>query len=183
MPLSTVTEHRPQLHAHAISLPRGSLIAAAVLIGFSLLAVTTARLLHWRGTVTPPAAVITELHLTFSDRSDGGIEVRDADHAQQLIYSVPPETNGFMRGVLRGLARARRNEHVGQTPAFTLTRWSDGRLTITDPQTGHSVPLEVFGPSNSLPFAKLLAADEQALSGLAAHDLQVTGSPQEKHTP
>ena len=183
MPLATVTEHRADLHAHAISLPRGSLVAAAVLVGFSLIAVTTARLLHWRGTATPPAAVVTALHLTFTDRSDGGIEVRDADYGQRLIYIVAPETNGFMRGVLRGLARARRNEHVGQAPAFTLTRWSDGRLTITDPQTGHDVPLEVFGPSNSLPFARLLEADEQVLSGAAPPAPLPASSAHEKHTP
>ncbi len=181
--MSTVTEQRPNLHAHVISLPRGSLIAAAALVGFSLLAVTAARLLHWRGTVTPPAAVVTALHLTFTDRADGGIEVRDADHGERLIYTVPPETNGFMRGVLRGLARARRNEHVGQSPAFALTRWSDGRLTIRDPQTGHEVPLEVFGPANSQPFARLLTADTEALSDATLADSVAAPSPTEKHLP
>ena len=181
--MTTLTESRPDLHAHAISLPRGTLVAAAVLVGFSLLAVTAARLLHWRGTATPQAVAVTALHLTFVDRADGGIEVRDADHGQLPIYQVPPETNGFMRGVLRGLARARRNEHLGHAPPFTLTRWADGRLTLADPQTGHSVPLEVFGPSNARPFALLLGADAQALNAAAPPDATAPRPQNETHTP
>ena len=181
--MTTLTDSRPELHAHAISLPRGTLVAAAALVGFSLVTVAAARLLHWRGTSTPPATIVTALHLNFVDRANGSIEVRDADHGQLLIYQVPPETNGFMRGVLRGLARARRNEHLGQAPPFTLTRWSDGRLSLADPQTGHSVPLEVFGPSNSRPFALLLGADAAA-TGTATSSASADSRLQhETHTP
>jgi hypothetical protein len=35
----------------------------------------------------------------------------------------------------------------------------DGRLTLSDPQTGRVVDLESFGTSNSGVFARLLAAD------------------------
>jgi len=150
---------------HATSLPAGTLIGAATLVAFSLIAVTTARLLHLRGTTAPNAAVVTALHLTFTDRAaDHAVEVRDADRGLRLIHVVPPGSNGFLRGVLRGLARARRNEHVGEAPAFTLTRWSDGRMTLADPQTGHQVPLEVFGPANAQPFMQLFADDAATVS-------------------
>ena len=109
--------------------------------------------------------MVTALHLTFTDRAtDHAVEVRDADHGDRLIHVVPPGSNGFLRGVLRGLERARRTEHVGPAPAFTLTRWSDGRMTLADPQTGHQVPLEVFGPANSQPFMQLFADAAAALS-------------------
>jgi putative photosynthetic complex assembly protein len=74
---------------------------------------------------------------------------------------VPPGTNGFLRGVLRGMARARRNEHVGEEPPFTLTRWADGQMTLADPQTGQRISLEVFGPTNARPFAQLLTDDKE----------------------
>jgi putative photosynthetic complex assembly protein len=143
------------------SLPYGVLMGAALLVGFSLLAVGTARLLHVRSAVAELAVPVRVMHLSFVDRSDGGIEVDDADHAFATIHIVPPGTNGFMRGVLRGLARARRNEHVGAAPPFTLTRWADGQMTLQDPQTGQRVSLEVFGPANSRPFAQLLTDDKE----------------------
>jgi putative photosynthetic complex assembly protein len=159
-------------HTHSQSLPAGTLIGAAALVVFSLVTVTTARLLHLRGTTTPAAAAVTQLHLTFSDRtSDHAVEVRDADHGNRLIHVVPPDSNGFLRGVLRGLARARRNEHVGQAPAFTLTRWADGRMSLADPQTGRQVPLEVFGPANSQPFMQLFADDAAAVTSSAKESI------------
>jgi len=138
------------------SLPAGVLRGAALLVGFSLLAVVAARALNLRSAVANPAVPVRVMHLSFVDRSDGGVEVDDADHANATIHVVPPGTNGFLRGVLRGLARARRNEHVGEAPPFTLTRWADGQMTLADPQTGHRISLEVFGPTNARPFAQLL---------------------------
>jgi putative photosynthetic complex assembly protein len=148
--------------AKADSLPHGALTGAALLVGFSLLAVIGARLLHLHAATADLAVPVRVMHLTFVDRSDGAIEVDDADHANATIHVVPARTNGFLRGVLRGLARARRNEHVGAAPPFTLTRWADGQMTLADPQTGQRVSLEVFGPANSRPFAQLLTDDKES---------------------
>ncbi|HVN98754.1 MAG TPA: photosynthetic complex assembly protein PuhC [Steroidobacteraceae bacterium] len=154
-------------HSHSQPLPAGVLIGAGALVLFSLATVTAARLLHLRRTAAPAAAAVTELHLTFTDRSaDHAVEVRDVDHGNRLIHVVAPESNGFMRGVLRGMARTRRNEHIDAAPAFTLTRWADGRMSLADPQTGREVPLEVFGPSNSRPFMQLF--DDAAAPAPAA---------------
>lgn len=158
-----MSSHLP--HPESPRLPRGTLIGAGFLVAFSLLAVTAARLLHLHDASTPTAAVVSELHLSFADRnSDHAVEVRDVDHGSLLIHVVAPESNGFMRGVLRGLAHARRNEHLSANPAFTLTRWADGRMTLADPQTGRLIPLEVFGPDNSRPFARLFADDASAIA-------------------
>jgi putative photosynthetic complex assembly protein len=69
-------------------------------------------------------------------------------------------TNGFVRGVLRGLARERRLNDVGAQPPFQLTRWSDGRLSLDDPATGRRIDLVAFGPTNAGAFAQLLTAPD-----------------------
>ena len=76
--------------------------------------------------------------LHFADRNDGAVEVTDAD--RHIVAVLPPGTNGFARGVMRGLARARKLEDVGQEPPFVLTRWADGRLSLDDPST-HSTSI------------------------------------------
>jgi putative photosynthetic complex assembly protein len=141
--------------SHNSALPRGAVPGAAALVCFSLVAVIAARIMHWQATPLPAASPVTVLHLSFRDRPSGAVEVRDADHDEALVHVIAPGTNGFARGVLRGLARERRAEGVGAAPPFTLTRWSDGRLTLEDPQTKRQLSLEVFGPSNAQPFADL----------------------------
>lgn len=142
-------------------MPRGLLIAAAALVGFSLLAVGTARVLHLQKVAVRLRTPVRQLHLRFADRDDGAVEVHDEDQADALVHVVPAGTNGFMRGVLRALARARRNEHVGPEAPFTLSRWSDGQMTLLDPQTGRLISLEVFGPTNARAFAQLLKMDQE----------------------
>jgi putative photosynthetic complex assembly protein len=142
------------------SLPHGALTGAALLVGFSLLSVIGARLLHLHAATAPVSVPTRVMHLTFVDRSDGAVEIEDADRANATIRIIPAGTNGFLRGVLRGLTRARHNEHVGAAPPFTLTRWADGQMTLADPQTGQRISLEVFGPTNARAFAQLLTDDQ-----------------------
>jgi len=66
--------------------------------------------------------------------------------------------DGFVRGVLRGFARARKLRGLDRDAHFVLTRWADGRLSMHDPQTGHVVALEAFGPDNAAAFARLMRA-------------------------
>jgi putative photosynthetic complex assembly protein len=149
---------------HADSVPKGALWAAATLVAFALLAATTARLLHMNATPMPHAQAVTVLQLVFRDRNDGAVEVLDATHDGALMRVLPPGSNGFVRGVLRSLARARRSAGVGHDAAFLLTRWNDGRMTLDDPSTGQHVNLEVFGPANALPFAEMFGAPELSAS-------------------
>jgi putative photosynthetic complex assembly protein len=143
----------------APSIPRAILVGAGLLVGFSLLIATAGRLLHWQATPLPEARAVTVLHLNFRDRSDGAVEVLDADRGNSVVQVLSPGTNGFARGVLRGLARQRYREGVGALPPFTLTRWSDGRMTLVDPQTDRHVSLEVFGPTNAAPFVAMFTAE------------------------
>ena len=106
------------------------------------------------------SSVVDSQSLRFEDRADGAVLVYDATD-NRLTYTIEPGTNGFVRGVLRGLVRERRADHIGPTPPFTLTRWADGRLSLDDPSTGRHVDLEVFGTTNAGDFATILIASER----------------------
>ena len=137
-------------------LPRGALIGAGVLVVSSLLMVGVARITGYRPAQPPVSSVVASYDLRFDDRADGAVLIYDT--ADRLADTLPPGTNGFVRGVLRGLVRERRADHIGPTPPFRLTRWADGRLSLDDPSTGRHVDLEVFGPTNAGAFADIVVA-------------------------
>ena len=95
--------------------------------------------------------------LRFDDRADGGVVITEWP-AGDVVAVLPPGTNGFVRGVMRGLARDRRAREIGSEPPFRLTHWSDGRLTLDDPSTGRRIDLDAFGPTNTAVFARLMGA-------------------------
>ena len=138
-------------------LPRGAIVGAGVLVISSLLLVGIARLTGYTPAQPPVSTVVERYDLRFEDRPDGAVLIYDtADN--QLTDTLEPGTNGFVRGVLRGLVRERRADHIGPTSPFRLTRWADGRLSLDDPSTGRHVDLEVFGPTNAGSFADILIA-------------------------
>lgn len=137
--------------------PRAALFGAAVLVTTSLLMAGVARLTGYVPDQPPPSTVVESYDLRFEDRADGAVLVYD-DSSGELAYTVQPSTNGFIRGVLRGLVRDRRADHVGRTPPFRLTHWANGRLSLDDPSTGRHIDLEVFGPTNAGAFADILVA-------------------------
>jgi putative photosynthetic complex assembly protein len=142
-------------------LPRGALLGAGFLVISALLMVGVARLTGY-GPAKPPASAVVETYdLRFEDRADGAVLIY-SDATNRLVDTLQPGTNGFVRGVLRGLARERRAESIGPTAPFRLTRWADGRLSLDDPSTSRHVDLEVFGPTNAGAFADILVASSQA---------------------
>lgn len=145
-------------------LPRKAIYAVAALIGFSLLAVTSARIagLPTRGPET--SATLQALDLRFEDRDDGAVLVYNAEDGS-LVSELPPATNGFIRGVLRSLVRERRSRDQGDSAPFRLARHADGRLTLEDLATGRRIELRAFGPTNEGAFGALL----QARPRIAAH--------------
>jgi putative photosynthetic complex assembly protein len=145
---------------HDKALPRGALVGAGVLVIGSLLAVSIARLTGYAPARPPASAVVESRDLRFDDRPDGAVLIYSAAE-NRLVDTLPPGSNGFVRGVLRGLARERRADHIGPLQPFRLTRWADGRLSLDDPSTGRHVDLEVFGPTNSGAFADILTASDQ----------------------
>jgi putative photosynthetic complex assembly protein len=148
-------------HTVERGIPRAALMGAATLVCGSLILVGVARLTGYAPAKPPASAIIQSQELRFADRADGAVLVY-ASEKDVLVDTLPPGTNGFVRGVLRGLVRERRADHIGSTPPFRLTRWADGRLSLDDPSTGRHVDLEVFGPTNAGAFAEILLAGNQA---------------------
>jgi len=143
--------------------PRGVLLAASLLLGFSMLSAGAARLTGVGTTAAPDSAPVESRALRFEDRADGGVVVllNDAG-AHREIDVLAPGTNGFVRSVLRGLVRERRARGIGSGPDFRLTRHADGRLSLQDPSTGRTVDLDAFGPTNVAAFGRLLRLPDGA---------------------
>lgn len=138
-----------------VPFPRGPLIAAALLISFTIAAAAIGRITGIGKTTEPDAATVTERSLRYEDRPDGSIVVLDG-RDESLITILAPGTNGFMRGTLRGLARERKSRGIGAEQPFELIARADGRLTLIDPATDRRIDLESFGPTNAAAFAQLL---------------------------
>lgn len=137
------------------SVPRRPLIAAGLLIGFALVVATTARLTGLGRTTLPESRMVAGRELRFLDRPDGSVAVVEPDDGR-LVELLPAGSNGFLRGVLRGLARDRKLAGLDDGPPFRLVRWADGRLSLEDPATGRRVDLGAFGQGNAQAFARLL---------------------------
>ena len=147
------------MNQHAVDggFPRGALLGAAGLVGLSLLGAGVGRFAGIGTTSMPTVPAVEVRDLRFVDELNGGIAVREAGSDQQ-VFEVAPGTNGFIRGVLRGLARGRKIELLDTSPPFRMTRWADGRLSIEDPMTARWIDLGAFGPTNIEAFAKIFEA-------------------------
>lgn len=135
--------------------PKGGVFAAAALALFALASVTTVRLTgEGQVRMTLPAAVESR-DLRFEDGKAGAVMVYDAKD-NQLVDTLAPGSNGFIRVVLRGLARERKLGDIGAQPPFRLTRFVNGQITLTDTSTGKQIDLDAFGSSNTEAFARLM---------------------------
>jgi putative photosynthetic complex assembly protein len=146
------------------SLIKFPLIGAAVLVGYALIAASYGRI---EGLARPqPVGTLTaQRTLSFADRKDGAVIVTLADNGQ--VLDVMTGQNGFLRGTLRGFARARRADGVGSMPPMRLSGYADGRLILSDAATGRYVELEAFGSANEAVFARLLTMQPRAQTAAA----------------
>jgi putative photosynthetic complex assembly protein len=144
------------MQAAAKPFPRKVLIAAAVLIAVTIGGAATARWTGVGANRTPASLPAALRELRFEDRADGSISVYQADNGQ-IIDTLAPGTNGFVRIVMRSLARERRMNDQGATVPFRLVRWQDGRLSMDDPATGRNIEISAFGSANIRSFARLMS--------------------------
>jgi putative photosynthetic complex assembly protein len=134
---------------------KGGILAACGLVLFALVTVTTSRLTGvGEVRMTVPAAV-ESLDLNFMDGQGGAVLVLNHRDGQ-VIDTLPPGSNGFVRVVLRGLARERKLGDIGPQPPFRLSRHANGQLTLTDTSSGKKVDLDAFGAANVGAFARLM---------------------------
>lgn len=152
-----------QQQAQRQSLPNGSLAMAGALVGFALLATITVRVFDIAPSASPVAVRAAERttpvasrDLRFVDRADGAVVITDVKTGQIAHIVQAGEQTGFIRGVMRGLARDRKMRGLGDAAPFTLTAWRDGQLSLVDTATGRTLELTAFGTTNRAAFAELL---------------------------
>lgn len=151
-------------HSHENTVPAPALAAAAALVGFALVMTATVKL-GWLDREAVPSveraqgavAPVARRSLNFADRPDGSVLITDATSGAAVgAVAAGSEQGGFIRGVMRGLARERHMNGIGAAPPFTLTLWQDGSLSLVDEGTGRSVELGGFGADNRAAFLALL---------------------------
>lgn len=148
---------------------RRAVVAAALLIGFTVAAVALARLTGGGDLYVPAGNPVATAELNFVDEPDGVVAVFDARTGTRLIdYG---ENEGvFVRSVMRGVARQRRMRGQGPQMPVTLSRLDDGKLWLIDPASGTQIYLGAFGPDNTGAFTEILERGEQVLTASAEGD-------------
>lgn len=151
-----------------VAFPKGALWGAAALIGFTMAVTIAVRAGALPEVANPPAMreaasvrLVAQRDLHFLDRADGAVVVTDLS-GKPVATILPASEQGFVRGVLRGLARERRLKDVGPDAPFRLELWSDNGLTLTDLGTGRQIELGAFGPTNRAAFAVMLPRETRA---------------------
>lgn len=137
--------------------PLPVLLGAGAMILITLAVAFGARQAHLAAPKVAERPPLETLDVRFEDRPDGSIAVLEATGGREISV-VPPLSNGFIRGVMRGMFRGRKLEALPREGSFRLSREADGRLSLVDPKTGRRVDLDSFGPTNSQSFGQLLVA-------------------------
>lgn len=140
-----------------IILPRPLLWGAFALV---ILTISTIAVAVHRGRPDPLAAAagsppVRVRDLRFEDGADGSVVIRDPASGA-VLESLPPGGSGFVRGVLRGLARERGLRGLGPQVPMRLTGWGNGSLTLQDLATGEAIEVNSFGPTNAAAFREIL---------------------------
>ena len=155
-------------HSHENTVPRAALISACALVVLSLILTSAVSLGFLEREAIPQlerekarVQAIASRDIRFDDREDGAVLISDAhDGSSIAVIATETEGGGFIRGVMRGLARERRMHGIDSEPHFVLTAWADGSLSLRDTATGRMIELGAFGADNRATFAKLLPMGE-----------------------
>lgn len=136
--------------------PKGPVVAGAVLMGCSLAFAAFARWTDIGATRLQLSETLQSVDLLFKDLPRGYIGVLEAPTNKSLA-DLPPGQSGFVRVVLRSLAKDRFSKNIGAEKPFRLSRHANGTSTLTDLATGEVVTLTAFGAGNSRAFEQFLA--------------------------
>jgi putative photosynthetic complex assembly protein len=148
-------------HHHDMSFPREALLGATGLVVLALIGTVAVRMGVLPEVANPQAMraesntrVVQSRDLLFLD-VEGDVVVKDLAGANVAVIK-PDSEQGFVRGVMRGLARERRLREASVETPFRLQLWSDHGLTLTDLATGRQIELGGFGDTNRQAFAVML---------------------------
>ena len=148
-------------------IPKPLVVGLFLLIAFAVLAVAVSRLTmvssgsgagsEAGGTevgVAKGPALVSSRWLKFSDQDDGSVLILDAQ-SDHTIDSLAPGSNGFARGLLRGMNRERRRVGVAMIEPYELGVDRTGQLILLDSFTGNRIVMSAFGTTNAAVFDRL----------------------------
>ncbi len=135
--------------------PRHILLAAAGLLAVAILAAGFGRVTQIGIVRVDDSTPWKSTRMRFEDRPDGAVVVIDAASGMESARFESGE-GGFLRGVLRSLARERAASGIGAEPPFELTQFEDGHLSLRDVATDRRIEIDAFGPDNAETFRRLL---------------------------
>jgi putative photosynthetic complex assembly protein len=156
-------------HQHNESLPKPALIGAGFCIAVTL-AITGSVAL---GILPKPVTMkqersaakvemVSQIDLQFLDQTDGSVLIRDASKGAVASTLTPGSNSGFIRGVMRGMARDRHLRGLESDAPFRLTLWANQNLALEDLATGRTIELNGFGDTNRAAFLSLMAPQAKA---------------------
>ncbi len=147
---------------HDPTVPRGALIGVAAILIFTMAMTGAVRFGLIPQSADPAASraaadvtAVQTRNLRFADRTDGAVVISDADTGD-TVKIIEFGQGGFLRATMRRMAKARLAAGVGADPAFKLTRWENGALSLRDPETGRQAELYGFGADHTKTFADML---------------------------
>ncbi|MBB4267190.1 photosynthetic complex assembly protein PuhC [Roseospira visakhapatnamensis] len=145
-----MTEKDIRRARHKAMSPPAPLLYAA----FAMVALTIGLAAAWRYWLDPGegetgvTVVSTQAFDFVPVGSEDGLEVRVMPEGRALTV-VDGTLSSFLQGMVRSLDRQRRVDQVGEGAPYHVTLWSDGRLTLDDPTTDTSIPLQAYGVDNT----------------------------------
>ncbi len=150
-------------HSHDNNVPRAALIGAGACVVITLLLTGAVAVGIMPTPVTmdqsrhaSKIAPVTSRDLQFLDQRDGSVQIRDVTKGSVATTISAGSESGFIRGVMRGLARDRMLRGLGFEQPFRLTLWANQNLSIEDLATGRIIELNGFGTTNRDAFMALL---------------------------
>lgn len=108
------------------------------------------------------AETVASRMLRFEDRADGAVIVIDHETGG-VIATAEPGTNGFLRGALRGMMRARKRDGLANSAPMKLEQRADGELVLIDSALGTVIALNAFGRTNAAVFGTMLTEKQGSL--------------------
>lgn len=142
-------------------IPKVLIRGMLALVLASLAIATFARVTDRPLVSTPPVSPVkAEAALVLeADAASGAATVLLPDGS--ILVELGPQEGGFVAGVNRVIVRERTKHRAAQGAPILLQAFENGRMAITDPETGWSADLMGFGETNAAAFARLLAMTQE----------------------
>lgn len=137
-----------------VTVPRGALVGAAVLIGLTMTAITTAR--HYDvGRLTVEAARSQDRRMLIFEPLANGEMIVLSEQREPIAHLVI-EGDTFAMTAVRALAMQRDDREIAKEFHLLVQRDESGHLELADPATGRTVKLQGFGQASARAFARYL---------------------------